>query len=345
MRLGFVMAFSALLAGGPATAFGTINSLGQNAEHEKITRAAFSTGAITLAPMTLDKLAGKTGSFGAVGMPDRTPRLITQASAHCDGGDFLGADVLPQGAVYPQTAEAAQQALIDCQTWVFQNFDSAVALAAPLAKPDAANTALKCSFSFGADSAKCQVLTALGRSMHAVQDFYSHTNWVDQPDASKPISADNPDGLGFDNPANFMSPYSRSKFNTAMRGKLISGCFTMKPEAAFCNYGGLSPRARVKHLALNKDTGPIGPKGATGPGTTPRGMINGNFERAVAAAILDTGEVFGQFEYQVQKVYGEEAGRRIACAVREDDPSKCAEKPKAPKPRSKPEQAKTDAPK
>ncbi len=54
-----------------AQAFGTIRSLGQNAEHERITRnglASFGFG-----PDSLSEIAGKNGTWGAVGAPT-TPR-------------------------------------------------------------------------------------------------------------------------------------------------------------------------------------------------------------------------------------------------------------------------------
>jgi hypothetical protein len=74
---------------------------------------------------------------------------------------------------------------------------------------------------------------------------------------------------------------------------------------------------------LNKDKGPIGPNGAAGPGTTPRGEINGNFERAVAAAIEDTRDKWAYFQERVLAAYGEDAGARIICVVRSDTPAAC----------------------
>ena len=35
----------------------------------------------------------------------------------------------------------------------------------------------------------------LGILLHASEDFYSHTNWVDQPDSTQPIGVENPPGL------------------------------------------------------------------------------------------------------------------------------------------------------
>lgn len=69
-----------------AAGFGTLNKLGQNAEHEHITRAALG----DFDPRTLNEIAGATGSFGAVGAPDNPVRgLLFSSEAHCDNGDYL----------------------------------------------------------------------------------------------------------------------------------------------------------------------------------------------------------------------------------------------------------------
>ena len=84
-----MFAAAALLMGPlPALAFGTINGLGQNAEHERITRQGLAS--FRLGALTLDELAGKKGTFGAVGAPDRPDRgLMSVSAAHCDNGDWL----------------------------------------------------------------------------------------------------------------------------------------------------------------------------------------------------------------------------------------------------------------
>lgn len=80
-----------------ALAFGSVNIIGQQAERERITRAGLS--AYHLGPDTLDEIAAKRGSFGAIGAPDRPGRgLINVKSAHCDGGDHLDTPGYPQSA-------------------------------------------------------------------------------------------------------------------------------------------------------------------------------------------------------------------------------------------------------
>src|SRR3954467_13248750 len=77
-RLVGVFAVIAWLASAPGSAagFGTIDSGGQNREHERITRAALAcadSAGSTMAcfePKSIDYLAGPDRQFGAVGAPD-----------------------------------------------------------------------------------------------------------------------------------------------------------------------------------------------------------------------------------------------------------------------------------
>src|SRR4051794_33724814 len=95
---------------GPVAAFGTINKAGQSSEHERITRIGLASSGF--GPSTLDSLAGKSGTFGAVGAPDYPPRgFLLEDNAHCDNGDFL--DV----PGYPQTKALAQQHIESCRAW------------------------------------------------------------------------------------------------------------------------------------------------------------------------------------------------------------------------------------
>lgn len=299
------------LSAGQAHGFGTTHSLGQDAEHERITRAAMS----DFGPRTLDELAGRRGTFGAVGAPDNPLRgLMSNHAAHCDGADYLAEPGAPPG--YPQTEAEAQAILTECRDWIVRWLDEAVRAAAPLAADDAEREAeLSCRFRGEPMRAKCAVIEYIGIALHAAQDFYSHSNWSDQPGSSA-ISASNPPGLGQSGRAAWLDPRGGAPFPAG----LISGCYEGFPERFYCRYDGA---ARVRHTVLNKDAGPIGPEGATGPGTTPRGEINGNFERAVAAAIDDTRDKWLYFQERVVAVYGEEAGARIICVVRSDDVRAC----------------------
>lgn len=293
-----------------ALAFGTVNSLGQNAEHEKITRLA-------LAPMgwerkSLDEIAGKSGSFGAVGAPDNPARgLMNQHSAHCDGGDYL--DIQN----YPHSLQDAEAVLAACQQWIFSNLKAAVTAAGEMLNADGSindseiPTYISCSYLGQSGRAKCNTLAALGLALHTSQDFYSHSNWTDSPIAGSGSIA-NPPGLNWPTPAAWLDPRGTSSFPDG----LISGCYDGFPENLYCG-------DRVKHEVLNKDKGPINPdNGTIGQGTTPRAAGNGNFVQAVQGAVVDTQDKWTYFQERAVAVYGQERGDRIICAVIRDNPVK-----------------------
>jgi hypothetical protein len=296
----------------PATlAFGTIHGLGQDAEHERITRAALP----QFGPNTLDELAGKSGTFGAVGAPDNPLRgLMSKPDAHCDGADFLDSPAAPASPPYPQTLAQAQSRLNACRNWMIAAIERAAKLAAPLAKPGAINTSLGCVFDGKAGRAKCNVLEQLGLALHASQDFYSHSNWNDRPDGAR-IGPRNPPGLGQTGRA----PWLDLRFVSVPPPGLITGCYDGFPESQYCEYG---PNLRVKHEFLNKDKGKILPGGGS-VGSTPRGQIDGNFDRAVSAAIDDTADKWLYFQERVRALYGPVKAVRIICVVISDDRKQC----------------------
>src|SRR4051794_5780367 len=95
-----VMIALSALAPGSAAGFGTIDSGGQNREHERITRAALACAgdggseADCFEPRSIDLLAGHAPEFGAVGTPDKDE--LSLPAAHCDNIDFLPGE-------YPRT--------------------------------------------------------------------------------------------------------------------------------------------------------------------------------------------------------------------------------------------------
>jgi hypothetical protein len=306
-----------------ALAFGTIHGLGQDAEHERITRRAFTCeanapGDDCFQPKTLESLAGGKGSFGAVGAPDRGT-LIFRGEAHCDGGDFFAAPG------YPQTKAQAQAKLEACRAWMAKQLDAAVEAAGDLLDGDGAirhsqiPTRLACQFGGRVKGrAKCNVLEHFGILLHAAQDFYSHTNWTDAADKSWPVSPSNPPGLNNRGPA----PWLDLRMEQAFPAGLISGCFEAKSaisEEANCNYGK-AKLPRVKHLWLNKDKGRIDP--AIGEGATGRGYVAGNFKNAVEAAIADSKDKWETLKEQLILTYGPSRGTRMICALTRDKPKK-----------------------
>ena len=311
-----------LICAQSASAFGTVRGLGQNAEHERITRHALSCGLLgngndCLQDKTLKELAGSDNDFGAIGIPDRG-ELVTANKAHCDSGDTLD---IPD---YPHSASDAQTALENCRAWMVEKLNAAVddagALVDSAGRLRADQLKIPCLFVGQIKGhAKCNVIEDLGILLHASQDFYSHSNWVDVADATQPIGPENPPGLGKTGPA----PWIDLRHDNPFPNGLITGCFEKPPEKSHCNYGPKDSLHRVKHAVVNKDTGTIDP--ILGAGTTLRGLHDDNFAHAVAAAIDDTKDKWLTFRQRLTQTYGSKAGALMACAISHDDPiSDCA---------------------
>ncbi|HEY0282447.1 MAG TPA: hypothetical protein VGC27_07480, partial [Rhizomicrobium sp.] len=228
MRLNGIAAAAAalLVLGQGALAFGTIHGLGQNAEHERITRHALACGASGLSPaqcfqpFSIDQLAGKSGTFGAVGAPDNPIRgLMDKIYAHCDNGDFM------DKPGYPQSKTAARQNLASCRSWMITNMNAAVADSAAMLKNGKIDdsqipTYISCTFNGTKGRAKCNALEDFGLTLHASQDFYAHSNWTDHA-APQPISITNVPGLANSVPAPWIDPSLSVPFPEG----LMTGCF------------------------------------------------------------------------------------------------------------------------
>lgn len=210
-----------------------------------------------------------------------------------------------------------------------ENFEHAVKDANDLLDQDAGIRGHEASMMFGCTyvgkthgRAKCNILAHLGRVLHASQDFYAHSNWVDTPDLTKPISADNPPGLGQQGIAPWLD--LRDAMPAFPEG-LISGCFeniSFVSEEQGCQYGN-SGSHRVRHASLNKDRGQIAEE--IGPGTTSRGAINDNFKHAVEAAIADSADKWLTYREALVAEYGHQRATLMACIITEDKPKKNCE--------------------
>jgi hypothetical protein len=306
------MAAAGALAG-PAMGFGTVRSsaLGQNAEHERITRQGMQD---LLQAWTLSELAGENGTWGAVGAPDNPARgLMDEKRNHCDGGDWF------DESGYPQSRADAQRQIEACRAYIFAKLDEAVRDAGALVRKDSQghwvaradqmpSKANDCSYLGVKGRAKCNVLEDMGLALHASQDFYSHSNWVDQSRPGKPVARDNPPGLGNREPAAWLDP---AKPSEPFPNGLITGCYDGFPEAAYCNYGW-TLKSRVKHSYLNKD----------GVGKD-RSQFGDNHKRAFDAAAKDTYRKWMWLESQILATYPDGQGAKIICALRSDKASSC----------------------
>jgi hypothetical protein len=309
-----------LLAAAPAGAFGTINGLGQNAEHEKITRVLACTStpvpANCFQQESLNLLAGRPGTFGAVGAPDIPPYLFGNPQNHCDDADYN----ITGATTYPQTEAQAHQRLVDCITQAQQRLTSAVNLASGLLSngainPQAGRSDVTCSLPTGINAsdktAKCSVINQLGRALHTAEDFWSHSNWADVADSSKPISSSNPPGLGrSDVPLYFLYPAAG---NWQFPANLVTGFDDSGP---FTKCGD-----RICHSNLNKDNGSINPNnGATSNPSTTRGKVANNFQRAVTGARAQVVATWNSFVTGLQTKYGAGPAALMVRALTNDTP-------------------------
>jgi hypothetical protein len=303
-----------------AVAFGTIDSGGQNREHERITRAALSCAAVgssdadCFEPKSMDSLAGHDRTFGGVGAPDSDE--LSLPAAHCDNADFLAA---PE---YPRSRDQATATVMGCLDQIRSRFDEGVASTNDLldgqGNVDRAGTdlATDCKSSGEADGrSKCTSIEAFGRVLHGAQDFYAHSNWADEADPTRPIGPENPPGLNLRGPSPILD--LRSDKDPDIPTDLTSGCFVLRDQVP----GVGECRQRVTHAGLNKDRGLIDPRtGDTTNPTTPRGMVGDNFAKAVTGAIAETRRQWQDFRSEVTAHYGTQRGELMICALTHDDP-------------------------
>ena len=196
-RVTLLTAALAVAVAATAYGFGTVNRFGQHAEHERITRASLACGAAG-APGTCFQ-ANRSSTWPAARAPSaasarRTRDEIFTPEAHCDDADFLAT----RG--YPQSRAAATAQLNACRTHLQGRFRQAVRAAAACSTLGPADRrpgrpASTCTFTGGfSGRAKCNVIEGLGRALHGVQDFYSHSNYADERDPSRPLAITNPPG-------------------------------------------------------------------------------------------------------------------------------------------------------
>jgi hypothetical protein len=274
---------AALMVPASAGAFGTINGMGQHAEHEKITKV-LSCGADD-APnpcfqsSSMAMLAGSDGTVGGVGLPDRVTEIIGHGAAHCDAADYL-----PGKPYQPSDAQRAVQAIDDCVDLFGDHIGEAVDAAAGLASDKGINALQSdatdpcpwdvsgsAGIEVGTPTAKCKVVNGLGRALHAAEDFWSHTNWGDEANPKEPVtlsggtdgetptySLTNPPGLGHTDLVPYLRyPIPRDELPTEaemLAGEApISGCDDSADELA---NKGLDWIKKIKDTGVKVDTCP-----------------------------------------------------------------------------------------
>ncbi len=330
-----------------ADAFGTVNILGQHAEHERITRLALGCrpgephDGSCFENDSLSNLAGTTGQFGAVGAADNIPIHFGGGPSwwHCDDADYMNT---PK---YPQSRANATAKLEECRAWargMLYDGHSSGAPNAPswgavkmagvtglilsktgmvISSDPGTSYLSSCSFNGARGRAKCNVWESFGYVLHATEDFYSHSNWSDQSDPSQPISITNPPGLGRRDLPAFWD--LRQPSAPIPDEQIATGC-----------YPSSSCVGRITHdEGLNKDkefidtTGELGIVSEIG---TRRGAVRHNAQRAVNGAIAEAKRQWAIFRDALVTRYGVDHGGKLICALTSDHSIRDCNSPKHP---------------
>lgn len=338
-----------------AWSFGSAKILGMNNEHSKITRAALSCDSAfdpltkpepCFSPQTMSNLGGEaSGAFPAVESPDNLALHLSGGPDwwHCDKGDFL------EGGGYPQTRDNATKKLLDCRQWAQRLLGdglvsdanyceigpartwlcSGVAARARfmldnnsnvnVSQPGTFSLVSGCSFNGNTGRIKCEVLQQFGYALHAIQDFYSHSNYADINE-SWPLSWQSPPGIGSrSTPALWDMKNAQNSSSLLPDSRLSTGCY---PDS------GCISSSRTAHQYINKDKSDI--DYITGVVTNPRTdrgkIVYGgvtNTQRAVEMAIRQTRAAWVDLQQLIIKKEGPARGAKIICAIASDDPNNC----------------------
>ena len=272
----------------------------------------------------MDQVAGKKGTFGAIGSPDNPLNGETlNSAAHCDNADYIDA---PE--YRPEDRQRATAALLDCVNHARARVLAGVQRAAGLLdsqghinRGQVGLSGSDCLFNRLRGRAKCDVIEEFGRALHVVQDFYSHSNWSDKA-APGPTSEHNPPGGRQGDISPLFALFGPAPSAADVPGWLTTGCFDARAipnERAGCTDRG---RTRLKHAWINKDHGVIdrdtGTTSCTEKGKnvcTPRGQVGQNVARAVRRAIDDSRRQRRDFAAAVRRAYPGGRGDLIVCAL------------------------------
>ncbi|MPY52986.1 hypothetical protein [Streptomyces acidicola] len=308
-RPGLRFAAAALsLALGAAAGNGTAHAF-SGGNHERITRAALPWESRSLTAMA-------DADSGAIVANDKGS-YFDQGFLHCDNADYLDSRYGPN---YPRTREQANTELIACIRGSVTRFKQAVAAADGLVdadgkvKPREVDLNTPCAWNEQPDRAKCTVYENLGRGWHAIEDFYSHSNWADQA-GPYPIGVHNPPGLKKETLPEFFSVRRYSAMSerewtqdatSHIPLDLSTGCY---PDLESTHKRADCTGRTTHDNDLSKDT--MGYN---------RSRIDSNFDRAVQGATNDVKRQWQDFQDELRQRYGSR-GDTMICALTHDDPA------------------------
>jgi hypothetical protein len=347
---------AAALGAPSAHAFGSVwGLLDQRSEHERVTRAALGCGVAVqppecFQPVSLDNLAGKSGTWGAVAAPDNLIRHLFRDRDywHCDNADWVDPALHGLPGPYPQTRRQALDKLRECLQWgkdkLYDGGENrwsfpkaaprtgAVATAARLIKAngrvDDANPGVgffstTCTFNGWSGRAKCDVLEPFGYVLHMAEDFYAHTNWADRADPRRPLSLTNPIGLGNRGLAPFLDLRGPLPSDAGIPANFSGSCYPKKHCAGRVIHG-----EDDDDLGLNKDKGLIDVvNGSVRDPKTPRGavVVDGttNVQRAVTGAVSEAVRQWRIFRAELAQRHGTDRAAKMICALVLDRSETC----------------------
>ncbi len=307
----------------------------QRPMHEAITRVLACTSSQRpsecFEPGSIDLLAGTDGTFGAVAEPDNPlDGFPNPASRHCDDADYGYGDQQSQAEAWLELARCVDA----YQRYLDFSLESASGLLNSDGSISAPATAIfdsnglqfsVCSFPdplkghTSLDVAKCNVLNGIGRALHIYEDFWSHSNWGDVADPTRPVDASNIAGLGrIDQPPYFAYP---TPVATTFVEGLVSGCDDS------LGAGRCTQKDRFGHSVVNKDnaeTVDATTCQASQP-LTPRGRVTidgvSNFQRAVTGACGAALRAWTDFRSALITRYGTTTAQTMIRAIIADTPT------------------------
>ncbi|MFF4927207.1 hypothetical protein ACFY4B_42180 [Kitasatospora sp. NPDC001261] len=299
----------------PAHAFGP-------GTHTKITESALG----GFQKKSLEAMAaGDLGDdeWGAIRGSDKGDYYPKQTRYHCDDADYL------KVSGYPRSRQQATDELLACIQTSVEEFHKAVVAAGELVDSKGhINTKEvgldhRCKYNDSPGRAKCTVFEHLGRAWHAIEDFYSHSNWTDQKVPEKDISVTNPPGLQKTTPAPFFTLRAYSNQSTATWEAEARKEIGKVPDVATGCAGGEYEHGskdlnncnrRINHYDDADGKGGLSKEGS-------RAKIDHNGDNAEKVATEDIKRQWQDFQDELLARYSNGHGKKMICTLTHDAPT------------------------